>query len=348
MGYVVREADLTKDRDEIIALHLKFLSPLADHKRFEWLYCDNPFGEPLVWVVQDSENTKVMGTAAAFPRSMWVGVMRKVAWVLGDFCVSEEYRSLGPALQLQRTCLEGVELAKDTIWYDFPSATMLAIYKRLKIKSSWEMIRFAKPLRVDQKVQSLMSPGLAQKSMSRVGNTVLQWLDRKVEVRAGLTFQIHEGDCGQEFTELSESIGGTIGNCLERTASYLNWRYGQNPLQCCEIMTARIENMLRGYAVFSQNGTGAIIMDLFAADDQEIILGLVNEVVNIVRERGVERVDVSIVQGHPWITSLESLGFRARDTIPVIMNNTIPASSSGINEECEQPLPLVMQGDRDM
>ena len=35
--------------------------------------------------------------------------------------------------------------------FDFPSQTMLAVYKRLQIEAKATMIRYAKPLRVDRK-----------------------------------------------------------------------------------------------------------------------------------------------------------------------------------------------------
>ena len=115
--------------------------------RFDWLYVKNPFAEPSVFVAHDSKSSEIIGTAAAFPRSLYIGKQKTMGWVLGDFCMSEHYRSLGPAIQLQKACLEGLGPRESAIWYDFPSKSMLAIYKRLKAPAPKKMIRFVKVLK---------------------------------------------------------------------------------------------------------------------------------------------------------------------------------------------------------
>ena len=344
MDVVVRRADLSRDCDQIIDLQERYLTARSELGRFEWLYKKNPFGPPRVWVAQESKTCAIIGAAAAFPRSLYIGLKREIGWVLGDFCISEQYRSLGPAIQLQRACLEGLGPNTNTIWYDFPSAKMLAIYKRLKATPSGQMIRFVKPLRVDRKVRTWVKSGLLQRCLTEVGNMALNLGSRRVKAPAGLTFHCHEGECGHEFTELSEKIGGSNGNCLERTAAYLNWRYCQNPLYHCELVMARREHELKGYAVFTETGSDATILDLFGVQDENVILGLLDDIVGRVRSPGRETVVVYMVEEHPWIPFLQFLGFQARDTAPIII--------SGLGAEAEEeahgdPPLLLMQGDRD-
>lgn len=343
----MRRADLSRDCDHIIDLHKRFLAPGADRLRFEWLYKENPFGQAKVWVVEKSKTNVVVGTAAAFPRSLWNGLRKEIAWVLGDFCISEEYRSLGPAIQLQRKCLEGLREGENTIWYDFPSTKMLSIYKRLKFAESRGMTRFVKPLKVDRKVQSWLKAGFLQRCLSTLGNQVLKWTNRGVTVPADLKFSYHKGECGEEFTELAESIGGSIGNCLERTAAYLNWRYIHNPLYRCELVAARVDRKLKGYAVFTDTGSEATLIDLFGVHEKPVLLGLIDWVVNRVRARNGEKLNVPIVEGHPWIPFLQFLGFQARDTAPIIISGLGAEEEKNGNSGDGPPL-LLMQGDRDM
>ncbi len=345
-GVVVKRADLIRDRDTIVHLHQKFLTSLSSEKRFDWLYRENPSGSALAWLLQEAESGEAIGVAAAFPRTLRIGSKKESGWVLGDFCIHDAYRSLGPALQLQRKCLEGVGLGGNSIWYDFPSQKMLAIYKRLKIPPSGKMIRFVKPLRVDRRVRSWVKSEVFQKGLSSFGNRFLNWNTKRVSVRNGITFHEHKGDCGDEFTQLFEETGSYIDNCLERTASYLNWRYGQNPLYSCELVTARLNNRLKGYIVFAELEGQAIILDVFGCDGQDVILGLINQVVDRVRDRDYEVLSVSMVEGHIWIQSFESFGFKPRDMVPVIIQNPMVASQK-INREYDQASLLLMQGDRD-
>ena len=346
MGVVVRDADLTSDRDHIVDLQKRYLTEHSNNERFEWLYKKNPFGLPRVWVAQESNTSAIIGVAAAFPRSFYIGSNKKTGWVLGDFCISEEYRSLGPAIQLQRACLEGLKHEASTIWYDFPSAKMLAIYKRLKTPPPGKMIRFVRPLRVDRKVRTWVNSRLLQLCLSMVGNTVLDLGHGRVKSFTGLTFARHEGGFGDEFSELAERIGGTGGNCLERTSAYLNWRYRDNPLGCYLLLTARFEGELKGYAVYTETELVATIIDIFGFQEKNVIVGLLDAIVRNVRFRGSETVDVSIIEGHPWIPFLQSGGFRPRETAPVIITDLHLGTVDKTTDDRQASL-LLMQGDRD-
>ncbi|GJL65560.1 MAG: hypothetical protein NPIRA05_05310 [Nitrospirales bacterium] len=346
MDLVVRHADLTKDGEQLVDLQRRYLTARSNLQRFHWLYRNNPFGQPRVWVTEESKSCAIVGAAAAFPRSLYIGLQKKIGWVLGDFCISEQYRSLGPAIQLQRACLEGLGLKGNAIWYDFPSSHMLAIYKRLKVMQSRQMIRFVKPLKVDRKVRSFVKSSIIQRCLNRMGNLVLRVSDRRGKTPPGLTLQQHVGECGPEFTELSDAIGGSYGNCLERTAAYLNWRYCHNPLDCCVLITARKEGKLKGYAVFTETEADAYVLDVFGVQESEVIVGLLDHIVGRIRLGPCETVVVSIVDNHPWIPFLQSVGFKPREASPIIMTGLPIESECKTNENQHRSL-LLMQGDRD-
>src|SRR5579864_3419619 len=67
MGAVIRQADLDRDRDALIRTHQRYLNPLADSRRYDWLYRDSPFGQALTWLAVDGEG-EIVGSAALFPR----------------------------------------------------------------------------------------------------------------------------------------------------------------------------------------------------------------------------------------------------------------------------------------
>src|SRR5262249_14595697 len=99
----IRQAALNSDEAELTDLLRRHLAPTADERRFGWLYRDSPHGEARSWLACDAQGNAV-GAATAFPRRVHVDGREKRNWVLGDFCLDEEFRSLGPALQLQRAC----------------------------------------------------------------------------------------------------------------------------------------------------------------------------------------------------------------------------------------------------
>ncbi|MCA9471147.1 MAG: hypothetical protein MRJ96_10720 [Nitrospirales bacterium] len=346
MPITVRRADIRVERDLLIDLQRRYLAPDADTVRFDWLYGKNPFGEPHVLVAQDSETSDIIGMAAAFPRSLCMGTQKRMGWVLGDFCLGEQYRSLGPAIQLQKACLEGLGPKDSAIWYDFPSNSMLAIYKRLKAPPCQKMIRFVKLLKVDRKVQTWTRSRLLQHGLCTVGNAVLNLIPRRRRIPLDFSVQCHEGACGNEFHELCSEIWSQSGSCLERTAPYLNWRYLQNPLYHSEILTIRKGGALKGYVVLAEMGSETTIMDLFSVTRQDVVQSLLQGVVDRARSLKSEAVVASLIEGHPWISSLQALGFIPRETSPVIING-LPSMSEQPSNSDRWASFLLMQGDRD-
>src|SRR5689334_17291434 len=104
----IQQANLESDRGLLIDAIRRFLSPQSDEGRFDWLYRKGPHGRAIVWIATDGADGPLIGAAAAFPRRMYADNGVTVGCVLGDFFVAPEYRSLGPAVQLQRACLGSV------------------------------------------------------------------------------------------------------------------------------------------------------------------------------------------------------------------------------------------------
>lgn len=347
MSFVVRMADLSRDCQTIINLHVTFLSLLADNRRFEWLYLNNPVGQPKTWLISEANTDIIVGTAAAFPRILYRGKEKVIGWVLGDFCINDRYRALGPAVLLQRACLEGVRLEKKSIWYDFPSTTMLAVYKRLHIASSFSMLRLAKPLRVDRKMQTFAKNKVLVKGVSYIANRILEWKNQKPKERTDISLSLHQGECGEEFTELAESVGGQWGYCMYRSASYLNWRYVRSPLGRYCIGTAWKNGKLLTYLVFTQIDEDALIVDILGIQDFPIIQSLIQWTVRELSQKNITTVSVSLSDQHPLIPIFQNLGFQIREASPIVVaeagNNASPLSKNDFQSRW-----CLMQGDRDV
>jgi hypothetical protein len=345
VNVVIRLADLEADRALLIHTLLHHLTPRSNDLRFDWLYQQNPHGQARVWIAVDTDNHAVVGMVSAFPRRMFVGGGVALAWVLGDFCIHAQYRSLGPALQLQRACLAEAETVGVAFCYDFPSETMMAIYKRLRINPYGEMQRLVKPLRVEPTIgRFIAAPRLVQ-GLSVVPNFLLNVRDCRSNRRAALTVSRHEGKCGEEFSRLAQLVGDHYGVCIERSSGYLNWRYRANPLDCYELFTARRGDALVGYAFVTQHSNRAMLVELFGIEERAVVGYLVQHVVAFLRQRGVDTVTAPMLASHPWLPLLRDLGFRPREARPVVVY--VPSSSPAMRGLGESLHFFVMQGDRD-
>lgn len=319
MAIKIRPADLEIDRQILIESLYQYLTTQSDAQRFDWLYQQNPYGPARVWVACEESSGEVIGTAAAFPRDMWVEDNNRRCWVLGDFCVRDDFRSLGPALLLQRACLSAVACEDIPFCYDYPSTSMMAIYRRVGMSAVGLMQRFVKLLRVDHKVQEILGSGRLTRGVSTISNRVLAWKDALGGGVKGCDIALHTGAFGEEFSDLEQRLlPSQRGVCGRRTAAYLNWRYGQNPLRGYQVMTARRGGELHAYVVWTQEAQHHMLTDIVGGEAPAVLEELCAAVIAVVRAQGGLTVSASLLNA-PWlIACLERVGFQPREERPVM------------------------------
>jgi hypothetical protein len=325
MSIIVHPANLENDQRLIIDFLAQHHTSDSDQKRFDWLYRCGPAGEALAWIATDSETGTPIGIAAAFPRRICMEGKDEQAWVLGDFCIARGYRTLGPAVQLQRACLAGLNSEGDAIFYDFPSQPMTAIYQRLGLSQNSRMVRLAKPIRLDKKLRNVIGQPQLARILASVANTGLTLHSGRSQLPPGLTISLQQKACGNDFSQLAERVGSTFGTCIHRSADYLNWRYLQHPFRKHEILTLHRWDSLVGYAVVNPEGHQLNLVDLFG--EQDTIPVLVQAVVSLARRRKLDTVTVGILAHHPWAAMIRNLGFLQREKCPVLIGRNGLAST---------------------
>lgn len=348
MDLSVRKADLEVDKPAIIETLYHHLTPASNEERFEWLYTKNPFGPALAWLGFDEDNGTVFGVASAFPRRVFINGKIEDGWVLGDFCIHEQYRSLGPAIQLQRACLADIHGKKSGMWYDFPSSSMMAIYHRLRIPfSKISVLRLANPIRVDRKVHAYLKVPFLASGVTSIANFILKQRQRaKTFKRNDVTVEVYADDCGEEFTQLSFEICQKHEVCLERSSRYLNWRYVRNPLCRYELITARRGPSLRAYAVYRCTEEDVTVVDIFGYEDVTVIQSLLDYVTERSRAEGMMTLSIPLVENHPWRPLFQHIGFQVREASPFV-HQILPGVADAAGNSGAGRKWFVVEGDRD-
>lgn len=338
----IRQAVLESDCNDLIELARRHLAPASDRRRFDWLYTQNPSGSAHAWLAFDGANGSAVGAAAAFPRRLLVNGTEKVGWVLGDFCLDERYRALGPALRLQRACLEAIASPYE-FCYDFPSEGMMAVYKRLGISRTGSLVRWAKPLRAHDMLESLTRSNTIARGLGIITNAVLarrgyKGSDSSCEVST------HEGPFGEEFSTLDRQLSGRDCVKTARTAEYLNWRYRAHPSVDHESLLARRDGKLIGYVVLASDPKVASIVDLSSVEEPAVIAQLLAGAVERLTQQGAVTANMTVGESHPWNKIFERAGFIRRETSPFV----VAARQGGPLEERDfQKSWYLMQGERD-
>jgi hypothetical protein len=248
---------------------------------------------------------------------MRIGDRTETIWLLSDFCVGGRYRTLGPALQLQRACLAPVAAGQPGFCYDFPSAGMLAVYQRLGVSPALDLRRYVVPLRLDRWLAELGLPAVLAASAAAAGNAILGLHFRS---RSGGDSEIAvETQLGPEFTELDERLGGGHALCVRRSVEYLAWRFLANPFQRHLVFTARRRGTLVAYAVATADVEAPTIVDVFGSATGGDLRSLLGGSLALLRQRGAMQVSVALPERHPWAASLGALGFQGRERQPLVV-----------------------------
>lgn len=318
MTNLVRPAQIDREKAALTAFLSTHLSPDAAADRYEWLYCKNPAGPARVWVACEAEAGKIIGVSAAFPRRIYSHGQELRGYVLGDFCMHPDYRSLGPALALQRSTLDDLSREGAGFVFDFPSTSMLAIYKRLRIESKEAAIRFAKPLRADRQIQKRIPAKAAGAVVSAAANVALRLRDVGLGRSSEWTIAEETGPCGEEFTQAFQQWAPRMGTCADRSAEYLNWRFLQHPQRRYQILTARKDGRLCGYLIYHWEGEDAAVVDLLA-ENELVSKDLIVELIAIMRNCGVHTLSAPFLGSHPGRKIFEECGFQPRESSPVVV-----------------------------
>jgi GNAT superfamily N-acetyltransferase len=326
-----REIDAARERDTIVGFLSAHLPGHGGADHFDWLYLANPDGRARVWLAADDEADEAVGVAAAFPRRVRIGGQEILCWNLGDFAIRPEYRSLGPAVILQRACLDAVLDGTVPFAYDHPSCNMMAIYKRLGIPETGRVVRFVKMLRVDEKVGKVLKYSVVASGVSGIGNIVLSIVDRGLLVRRRHGAGALEGRFDDRFDELERKSARGFRVVGVRNQAYLNWRYLDNPLHEHEILTMESGSQLLGYVIIRHEENNATLLDLFAEKVEEnttVVDGLVAGVIETLRGRGVDALNAPLLENNALVPSLKRWGFKARESDPFVVSAPSPGESS--------------------
>jgi GNAT superfamily N-acetyltransferase len=344
MANLVRPAKIDGEREALTTFLSTHLSPDATDERYGWLYCKNPAGMARVWVACDAEEGKIIGVSAAFPRRINCGGREMHGYVLGDFCIHPDHRSLGPAVALQRSTLEGLTRESTGFVFDFPSTSMLAIYKRLRIESRESAIRFAKPLRADRQIQKRIPTKTAAAAVAVATNAALRLRDAGLGRSSAWTITETKAPCGEEFTAAFRQWAPRLGICADRSAEYLNWRFLQHPQRRYHFLTARKDGGLCGYLIYHWAGEDATVVDLLAEEEQ-VVKALLVETIAITRSLGVHTLSASFLASHQARKTFENCGFQPREASPVVVL-PLPWSASHVDGQATHRWYLT-HGDRE-
>jgi len=344
MNLRIHDADVVGDRDRLVA----FLAPNLDGHggagRYDWMYLRNPAGRARAWIAEDQTSGHLVGAAAAFPRRVRVGERTVTCWNLGDFAISPECRSLGPAIKLQRACIAPVLAGEIPFAYDHPSRAMRAVYARLGVSTTGEVVRHARVLRTEPQLRQRVKLGPLAGGLGIVADVALSvW--RPLPASNGIAVRRFSGPFDARIAGTWKLPPDDAGIAIERTPEYLEWRYRACPVYRCETFVADRDGEPLGYLVVRQEAQhNAMVADLVAPPDAAA--ALLGKVAAELRARGVGTLSVPLLAGGRQPFPAPSWGFVPRESSPFVVTVAPDGEFAGVVDRAANW--YLANGDRDV
>ena len=200
--------------------------------------------------------------------------------------------------------------------YGFPNIKAQALYKRAGYTLSYDMCRYARPVRSYGNLKRKLPSALA-KIISLFLDPVIIVYDYFHILNYGF---LYRNEYLEIFDERFDRLWGKNAfpkNLLieKRDSRSLNWRHhqsGQKEFQIFSV-SCRKTNELLGYIVFYIEDSVAHIVDFFAYDIRAALKRLLARFLVAVRSSGVNSVSVEFKGIASVGLLLQSLGFQLRD-----------------------------------
>ena len=313
MGIIVREAELRRDREALLAALLRNRNPNQNElrqARFDWSYFSNPYGEPRAWVAINESSGKIVGMAGAFPRRVVVRDKPVLCWNTGDFSIDREFRTLGVALKLREAEKSSVDRRETPFLYCYPVDRMRIVLEKAGHFAVCSIPRHRIILLVDEILDRYLGANALSAGLRPLINPFAFAWRGHVSHCSSLTVRLDsQMKFGKEYDELFERVRAKHSIITVRDSEFLTWRFLQSPLYrgIRIFRLSAADGRLRGYAVVDIAHRAARVLD-FLVDDDSLIRVLLSGMIRSLRSRGICRLSLRATDSNVVVKELRYFG----------------------------------------
>ena len=158
-----------------------------------------------------------------------------------------------------------------------------------------------------------LTPGRAPAELARSAALLARWVrSRRSPREAGTTVRTVER-FDERAARLVDEASRAFDYLIDRTPSFLDWRYADQRGGRFTIRLAEERDQLVGYAVLRETGRRAYVADLLALPGRlDVVEDLGRDALAAFRRRGATSVQCLIPSEHPYRPVLASCGFVGR------------------------------------
>jgi hypothetical protein len=317
--------------------------------RWNWMFVESArrLGlDPRIWLYRD--NGRIAAHNGAIPVRVKVGAHeRDSAWLV-DTMVLEPYRSqaLGARMMVQAH-------------EDLPFALSLGQTQQMRdiqLRLGWEQVAPLQTaqflIRPERVLKGKLPPGAA--GAAGMGLRAANAMRGALKARERLDV-VEIERFGPEHDRLWERMAATVTCSVRRDASYLNWKYVEQPGQDFIRLELREQDQVRGVvALVLREPDGAyryrraLIVDLVAPLDEPALLRrLIKAAVRAAADAGADALTCLHI-ARPLTTALKAAGFRLREPERFLLVRPADLDEGARRQALAGDAWYVTQGDSDI
>lgn len=310
MNYQALQGNIVKDKARILDFWAKNQDKSLDGK-FSWMYENNPYGLPCIWLIEIADTGELVGMGAIFPRPIMINGKEYLAGILGDMLVHKAHRTLGPALLLQKSMLGSLRNGTYDLVFGFPNKNAEVVLRRVgyvclgRISRSVRVIRSESYLRRNP----LLAP--ISKPLSHVVDLMLR-LGRGRATHYSSHYRIAEDYTvfDERFNELWRRKERCLRIVPARSSEYMTWKFRDDPDDTNHVFAIFIKDssLLLGCMIYRAVGKSIEIREFIAADEmaaQAMMIMFFDRI----KDRGMESVFINHIENETFTRQVRKLGF---------------------------------------
>ena len=310
-------------REDIPAIRTLFAQVMGFQRPIEherWKFAENPFGEPLAMLAEDSE--RVVGLYALWPTLLHLGNERVLGAQSLDTMTHPEYQGQGMFTHLASTCYELAAARGVGVVYGFPNASSYAGFvRRLNwhhtgdFRSWVRLIRPALHPRIPRAFRPIVSAVAAALPVpAPAGYSVVPGWPETAEMDTLLSSRPERDRC-----------------MIARVPQWMAYRFGAAGGRSYQPVAVYHASTLKALAVWGRDPFAeyprAILADLLG-DDPTATRAAVAGAVLAARQSGV--ASINTLASHRFLPALRACGFFPGRSVPFVVRQltarTLPAS----------------------
>lgn len=268
MAYTIVKANLKLDADKILQFWKKNFSAWPSEK-FEWFYLNNIRGLADCWFLLDSQVEQIIGVAAVFPRVFYHNGAPLSVGIAADFAVDKNHRTLGAALQLQKSIVKYCGDPSYVFIYGYPNPRSEIVQKRVGFKKNCSISRFVRVLQTRRLMANHIKNKYLLTFLSFICDCGLFLFARESRIRRDARYTFEVLDCPDDrFDFLWEKARIFFSFIGERSRAFLTWRFAQCPYREYKFFTVTDtkNNALIGYIIYYEYERTVCVADVLYLD----------------------------------------------------------------------------------